>query len=78
MDRRLIKARPPGREYTSCPLCGSRQFHMGAETLSVPCKPLGTVEVRVRRWKCEQCGESVLTAKSRLAIDEACGLAREQ
>jgi len=59
------------RRYDQCPLCATREIKLGRETLAIASLKGRKVEVSVRRWKCDHCGEAFLTAESRREMDEA-------
>ncbi len=68
---------PTEIKYTHCPLCDSRDIHLGSEKLSF-CRGSRSVELRVERWQCEHCGEAFLTSASRRRVDQALGLAPDR
>ena len=63
------------RKYSSCPLCRSRRFGLGVEKIPLTIRGKNGIELLLRRWACERCGERILTDASRRKIDSAYGLA---
>jgi YgiT-type zinc finger domain-containing protein len=73
------RAKGPSRQietrYEKCPLCGSRDIHLGHEVITANDLHHHPIKLDVRRWKCEHCGESFLTSDARRQMDKMLQLA---
>lgn len=70
------KGRPARTElaYKACPLCGSIAIALRTEVFELGSPSGRIVQLRLRCWACNACGEKFLTDKSRRRLDEAMGL----